>query len=182
MEFLEKDLETIIWEASDNDLEDAGLDFYGKRFRQLRIGNYGIADLVTVKRESIYSESEYIKNGKHKIIDSYLVITVYELKKDKIGVGAFLQAIGYVKGIQSYLNKRNFENFILRIKLVGSDIDNSGNFCFLTDLINNTSKPCDEPMYSNGYIEDVSFYTYHITLKGLKFKCHFGYTLTNEGF
>ena len=38
MEFLEKDLEQIIWEASDNDLEDAGLDFYGKRFRQLRIG------------------------------------------------------------------------------------------------------------------------------------------------
>lgn len=31
-------------------------------------------------------------------------------------------------------------------------------------------------------IEAVSFYTYHITLNGLKFKCRFGYKLTNEGF
>lgn len=181
MEFLEKDLETIIWEASDNDLEDAGLDFYGKRFRQLRIGNYGIADLVTVRRECIYSESEYIRSGKHKIIDSYLVITVYELKKDKIGVGAFLQAVGYVKGIQSYLKKRNFENFIFRVKLVGSDIDKSGSFCYLPDLIN-VNIPCDEPVYIKGFIEDISFYTYHITLNGLKFNSHYGYNLINEGF
>ena len=181
MEFLEKDLEQIIWEASDNDLENAGLEFSGKRFRQLRIGNYGIADLITVKRECIYSESEYIKSGKCKIIDSYLVITVYELKKDKIGVSAFLQAIGYAKGIQSYLYKRGFDNFIFRIKLVGSDVDKSGSVCYLPDLIN-INRPCDEPMYQKCFIEDIAFYTYHITLNGLKFKSHFGYNLINEGF
>lgn len=181
MEFLEKDLENIIWEANDEQLENAGLEFNGKRFRQLRIGNYGVADLVTVRKENIYSEYEYIKNGNTKIIDSYLVITVYELKKDKIGIGAFLQAIGYIRGIQSYLQKRNFEKFVFRLNLIGSEVDDSGNFCYLSDLIH-ISQPCDEPMWSNGYIEDVSFYTYHITLNGLKFKSHIGYKLTNEGF
>ena len=40
MDFLEKDLEDIIYNASNEQLDKRGLRVRGKRFRQLRIGNY----------------------------------------------------------------------------------------------------------------------------------------------
>ena len=117
MEFLEKDLEEIIFEADRNDLIERGLNIRGKLFRQLKIGNYGIADLVEVSR--------FRKDGWHEgsQIEPRLFITVYELKKDKIGISAFLQALGYLKGIRQYLRVRkpNIE-FILHIVLIGREM------------------------------------------------------------
>ena len=50
MRFLEKDLEQIIHESGMDQLNERGLPIDGKMFRQMRIGNYGIADLITVTR------------------------------------------------------------------------------------------------------------------------------------
>ena len=179
MKFLEKDLELIIWEANDEQLENAGLEFRGKRFRQLKIGNYGVADLVTAHREWIYAN--YLINGIPGISDNYLVITIYELKKDKVGIGAFLQAIGYAKGISSYFRKRDFENFVIRIVLIGSDIDMSGNFCYLPNLLG-IPQIYYEQSPQKEHIDGIDFYSYKITLDGLKFKNESGCCLKNEGF
>lgn len=78
MQFLEKDLENIIWETNNKKLQEKGLLIEGKKFRQLRIGNYGICDILTVQRENYY------------LGFSYLNITIYELKKEKAGILAFL--------------------------------------------------------------------------------------------
>ena len=52
-------------------------------------------DLITV-------DKQYCSlNGTRWI--PYLNITVFELKKDKVGISAFFQAIRYCKGIKSYL-------------------------------------------------------------------------------
>ena len=55
MKFLEKDLEEIIFETSNKELNERGLFVYGKKYRQLRIGNYGVADLVVVDRTPNYA-------------------------------------------------------------------------------------------------------------------------------
>jgi len=52
MKFLEKDLEEIIFNADMKDLPEKGLHFTGVIKRQLRIGNYGVADLVTFTKGS----------------------------------------------------------------------------------------------------------------------------------
>lgn len=166
MNFLEKDLEQIIYEASDFDLERAGLALYGKRFRQLRIGNYGIADLITVSKE--FSDSPF---------NNFLKITVYELKKDKISVSALLQAIQYCKGICDYFDKRKPNIIItLDIILIGKEIDLSGSFVYLTDLFQTDSYIIDRKVTS------VKFYRYEYKINGLSFIKKSGYSLTNKGF
>ena len=45
MTFLEKDLEQIIFETPKEKLQEKGLVIKGKLLRQIKIGNYGIADL-----------------------------------------------------------------------------------------------------------------------------------------
>lgn len=118
MEFLEKDLEQIIWETDDRILFERGLQISGKRKRQLRIGNYGIADLVTFWRD------EY-----------EICFEVFELKKDDLNMQTLLQAYKYVKGISTYLQLRGFKHRFY-VTLVGRRIDTISSFCFLPDLIN----------------------------------------------
>ena len=81
MKFLEKDLENIIWESDNEKLREKGLEIYGKKFRQIRIGNYGVADLITVDRR------------KDCFDGNFLDITVYELKKEKAGISACRTAV-----------------------------------------------------------------------------------------
>ena len=159
MKFLEKDLEEIIFEASKQDFSELfnrGL-YLGKFIkRQLKIGNYGIADLVSF-------EKEYKVAGNNKLVP-YLEITVIELKKDKIGISAFLQAVGYVKGIERYFEKHHPKIIIkTNIILIGKTIDDSGNFCYIADILNN-----------------VTCYTYSYDIDGLKFKSESGYKLILE--
>ena len=85
MNFLEQNLEQIIFESDRNDLKDCGLAISGKLLRQKRIGNYGIADIISVEK---------INNLGFPI----LKITVYELKRDIINNDSFLQALSYLKG------------------------------------------------------------------------------------
>lgn len=163
MTFLEKDLEDIIWEADNEVLIQKGLDIKGKKYRQLRIGNYGISDLITVRKKYLHG------------LFPYLEITVFELKKEKVGISAFLQSLKYCKGIQTYLTeKRPNIEFSLKIVLASKEVDTDGNFIFLTDLIQNEN--------TLGNISDINFYSFKYEIDGIKFKKEYGYDLVNKGF
>lgn len=150
-----------------------GLNIYGKLFRQLRIGNYGIADIVEVCRYSPKFVND--ENGNRVIVQSgSLFITVYELKKEKIGVSSFLQAIRYAKGIQRYLYGRDFYDFSISICLIGKTIDISSSYIYLSDMIFGDG--------SEGAYDFLENYTYSYDLDGLKFKQESGYKLIDEGF
>jgi len=163
MEFLEKHLEDIIWEAGNEKLKERGLPIEGKKLRQLRIGNYGVADIVTVKKR--YFEGSNIP---------YLDITVYELKKDKIGIGAFLQAVNYVQGIKTYLDEYRGVQAVFNIVLCGREVDDSGGFIYLTDLIDSYEMV--------GSINNLMYYTYNYSIDGIVFKNKKFYNLVNHGF
>lgn len=168
MDFLEKDLEEILKTTPKEKLVDAGLGFLrftNKIFTQVRIGNYGVADMIA-----------YGRTG------NCISLDIVELKKDKIGISAFLQATRYVRGIQRFLEKRGYENIAegmsnhnlksyphitMNIVLIGRSLDTEGSFCYLTDTM----------MYGQVY-----FYTYEYSFEGLKFNKKDNYQLTNEGF
>lgn len=153
MKFLEKNLEQIILESDRDILHDRGLHIYGEIKRQLRIGNYGTADLVTFLRIPAF--------------DGWgLRITVYELKQDVVGLKAMLQAYRYCNGIQDYLRcVRGFEmNLSFKVVLIGRRVD-TNDFCHLT-----------------GFIDDFDVMTYNYEISGINFKHHRGYSLINNGF
>lgn len=154
MKFLEKDLETIIYETDNVLLQDRGLDVFGKKLRQLRIGNYGIADLVTYYREN---------DG--PFINPELVVAIYELKQNNVGIETLIQSIGYYKGIRSYL-KRKYPNlnYTINIVLVGKTFSD-GNFIYLPDIF-----------------DKIRVYTYDYEIDGLRFTERGGYKLVEEGF
>lgn len=166
MKFLEKDLEDIIWEASNEKLQERGLDISGKKFRQLRIGNYGVADLVTI--DKMYYPGDFCH--------PFLNITVYELKKDKAGISAFLQAVRYCNGIKSYLEQcRPNIDFRLKIVLCSREIDTSSDYIFISNLISS----CE---YSFGFINGLYNYSFDYDIDGIRFKKEGGVYLYVEGF
>ena len=101
MQFLEKDLETLIFYTDNELLKQRGLGIHGRKKRQLRIGNYGVADLVTYY--TFYDE---------------LIITVYELKQNEINSDTFLQVLRYAKGIEHYIKTIRGKEFQLTINMV----------------------------------------------------------------
>ena len=120
----------------------------------------------------IFYEKRYTPNR-----EPFYKIYLCELKKEKIGISAFLQSLRYVKGIISYLGKFSTILFQIEIVLIGKSIDDTGSFIFIPDLINNY----DEFNISNG-LTDVSFYTFDYGFDGIHFKSHFDYDLTEKGF
>lgn len=162
MNFLEKDLEEIVWESNNKKLRERGLLIDGIKKRQLRIGNYGISDIVTFER--IYEGFG----------EQYLLINVFELKKEKAGMSAFLQAIRYCKGIETYLNEYK-PNIICKfeITLCAKEIDKSSDFIFLTDFIESENY---------GSLCSLSLYSFKYDIDGIKFKRESGYNLIDKGF
>lgn len=150
MDFLEKDLEDIIWEAQSTregrkKLKSRGLDIRGKVFRQFNLGEYGIPDLVSV----YYS-------------DRRAIITIYELKKDQINTNTLLQASRYYNAINR-LASNMLDDWRIKVCLIGRNVELNGNFTFLADMI-----PC------------VSMYTYEINIDGLFFTMQYGYYLSES--
>lgn len=169
MEFLEKDLESIIWESCRFKLSERGLNISGLAKRQLRVGNFGILDLVTFERKKYP-----YWDGSDR---SYIEITVYELKKGMIGIPAFMQAVRYCKGIKTYLRKNKPEMpFKFKIVLIGKEIDLNNDFIYLEDLV------CDYSLYPHRNISSVEFYTYSYGVDGLEFNIKSDYNLSNTGF
>lgn len=167
MKFLEKDLEQIIWDADKEVLSERGLHLDGKLKRQLKIGNYGIADLIHFKRPISYYDKKTMR--RYNIENG--LIEVIELKNEKISVSAFMQAVKYLKGIKNYLEKRNFNDcqYCYKITLIGRDLDMDSSLCYLPDVI------CNEEI-------SVNIITYDYNVNGIEFKNRFGYELVNEGF
>lgn len=171
MDFLECDLEEIIMNTDSVTLSKKGLSIDGKRKQQLNIGNYGRADIVTFSKEyeSDYADSVLDKNMNEWVLLHYIgriTITIYELKKDKISMSSFLQAVRYAKGINDYLIKRNVGfTWDFNIVLIGKDISLDSDFVYLPDLFYR-----------------VKYYKYCIDINGLSFKEICNYSLTNKGF
>jgi len=168
MDFLEKNLEDIIYAAMQSKeglqmLYQRGLSVfeYGintKTIRQLNVGNYGTADIVTVERFSAEQNRR-----------AYLNITVYELKKKTINLGVLLQVYRYCKGIKQYLSKRYFvEEVNFKICLIGSEIDTHTDWVYMFDF----------------ELPEINVYKYNYQIDGIKFSLEelSNYALTNEGF
>lgn len=170
MKFLEKDLEEIIYTGNRRLLSEKGLDINGNLLRQVRIGNYGIADLVSHERPSYTPILNRTLKG---------CITVYELKQDRIGISTFLQALGYLKGIKRYLHRRGMENnYNYKIVLVGKTMDLNSTYAYLEDFfqIDFQGDIDDIPQF------EIENYTYEYDINGISFKQMFGYKLQEEGF
>lgn len=125
MEFIERDLEEIIYFAYKNEesrdmIIDRGLDIHGEMLRQLDLGGYGKADLVTMSFED--------PDG------CFLLVNVIELKKDLIDHKALSQACRYVKGLKRYFEKNSkFDKLSVsyKITLIGKSISHSDDFVYL---------------------------------------------------
>lgn len=162
MKFLEKELEEIIFNSSSEELFKRGIHLDGKCYRQLKIGNYGVADLV------------YARKYAHDIGEPYLHINVCELKKDKAGISAFLQALKYVKGIMCYLDIRGID-YRFSITLIAPEIDTSSDYIYLTDLIDNDHSETVKLL-------SVDNYSVKYDINGMYFKKEYDYFLTENGF
>lgn len=171
MKFLEKDLEEIIYEQLQS---DEGCDLLVKRgfypgypdkiMRQLRIGAYGVADIVTYRKADFRP---------HRI-------EVIELKKDKISLSAFMQGIRYCKGIQRFFAKKGYA-LNIELTLIGSELDLNSDLCFLPDLINSKNLSVPEESFKPNQF-DLNLYTYSYGMEGLSFENHENYSITQEGF
>lgn len=148
MEFLEKDLEDIIWDAAKGEkgrdlLSDRGLEISGKLMRQVKLDAYGTADLISISIDGprLYRQVEVI---------------VYELKKDLIDISALMQACRYATGIERFFDKnisnRRFSAEI-KIRLIGKRIELNGDFVLLYNMI---SSFCEIYTYSYG-IDGIHF-------------------------
>jgi len=119
MTFLESDLESIIINTDNLNLCDRGLRISGKKKRQVKIGNYGIADVITFDRFENHAE-----------------VTIYELKRDHIDVSALLQCVRYAKGVSLYLRSREF-SFSIKLVLIGKTVDLNSDFVYFADIFEN---------------------------------------------
>lgn len=164
MNFLEKNLEQIIYETDNTFLNNRGLEISGRKLRQVRIGNYGIADIVTFERKSeLISSWDDVYE-----IANQITISIYELKKDLIDMNTLSQACRYKTGINEYINKYKYfkpHNIQYNIYLVGSSIQLNGEFVYVCESI-----------------ENCKMYTYNYDIDGISFEMQTGYHLSNPGF
>jgi len=119
MDFLERDLEDIIFEVDNEKLRERGLLIVGKKIRQPNLTPYGIADIISYRRD----------NGS-------LLIQITELKRKEINADTLLQALGYARAVQRYLRFRRF-GFPVRfhITLIGRKVEKGTNFCYISDIL-----------------------------------------------
>jgi hypothetical protein len=176
MNFLERDLEDIIFNTENDLLRDRGLEIHGKKKRQVQLGNYGISDLITVERDytNQYDIDEYLSKEKNSNIfynykEFYLKFTIYELKQNCIDNNAFLQAIKYVRGLSSYLQSHRNIEYKINIVLIGKQISLNDNVSYLPNIF----------LYDDC---SVKIYTYIYNYDGISFNEINDYKLTNEGF
>lgn len=141
--FLEKDLETIIWENFVR-CEGKGLNIdqaffqHGMRYRQLNLAPYGIADLIYVR----YSASQ----------KSWHILVV-ELKRGKIDLAAYQQAKRYQTALHVLLRKSREATgqesvpLVFSTILIGSEVETNGDFVY----VYNYDFGCRAFTYSYGF-------------------------------
>lgn len=164
MKILERQLEDIVFESDSDILNGRGLGVHEKRIRQLRVGNYGICDMVAYQKQS------------HPFLKNILSIQVIELKQHDISLATFNQALKYVKGITRYLDKYKPDlRYTISIVLIGRKLYNDDSLMYLPELF----EKHDDTLFG---INGIYLYTYNYSIEGIEFKHHHGYCLTNEGF
>lgn len=156
MDFYESDLEDILWSCLKSKrgievLNERGLEIGHVNpsllFRQLRIGKYGIADIVTVKRKL-----HKLDSGEHIPL---VTVTVFELKKEKINLNSLVQIFRYIKGIERYLQIRGTGSCSVKIKgvLIGKTMNLNGEWLLMSQYLGQL----------------VEFYSYDYTIHGMEF-------------
>jgi hypothetical protein len=172
MDFLEKNLEDIIFETDNDLLMDRGLYIDGRKKRQVNIGGYGIADIVAIERFTDCIDGERV--------EKFIKINVLELKKDNVDVGTFLQALKYCKGIKSYIEQRRLfssHQILFEITVIGKKVDLSSSFIYLSDFLSGGDNAyCLHEYFS------FDVYSYSYGFDGIIFTRVHGYSLINEGF
>ena len=98
MEILEKDIEDVVWYLANNNREklyEIGFpELYSHTLRQVRLGEYGVADIIAWELISQNLGNNPFREASVQII---------ELKKDKIGPYALMQAHRYETAIREIL-------------------------------------------------------------------------------
>jgi hypothetical protein len=128
MNILEKEIEEIIYTVLLNygseEFLERGLPISGIPLRQVNLGTYGIADMITV----------YI-NGAFK--RRVLHVHIYELKRGVIGIGTLLQASRYYIGVHHFIESKGinkyFDTVLIDTSIIGSSVDLSNDFVFACD-------------------------------------------------
>jgi hypothetical protein len=167
MDFYESDLEDIIHgclKTRDGvySLAEKGLDvdLPIATHRQLKIGAYGVSDIVTISKNN---EEDFTGN-----LYPYVDVTIYELKRGVLNLDSLIQLFGYIKGVNHYCKERGFDSSKYNIKgvLVGRTL-NTESWVYLMDYIDCT----------------VDVYTYDYTIDGMRFNLEtFGYKLSDPKF
>jgi hypothetical protein len=175
MKLQKKDLEKIINESGRDALRQRELFYEGKLYNQFKIGNYGIADFIALRRPRYNELLKSIDGGREKC-----TIKIIVLKNEMISISAFLQGMRLLRGVQRYLDKRDKEHmYDLSLTIIGSDIDRNSDIMFLPDIITNFN---DIPTISHRSNIDLQFLTYDFNIDGIWFNHQYGYALKNEGF
>lgn len=166
MDFLEKDLEGIIYENYFA-LGSKGLELFdqfhdsSRLYRQVNLGRYGIADLIYVEvTENIVGVAP--DDSLKRTINVYVI----ECKLNLIDVNAYMQAKRYVTGLKEVaddsLTRNTDVNFFT--VLIGSKIQENGDFVFAL----NDDHRC-------------TAYTYSYGIDGIEFESHRGWTIRDSG-
>lgn len=148
----------MIWEAAKSEegrefLRERGLSIRGTLFRQVGLGDYGIADLIAV---SLSEPLEYkTKAGKYRLC----IVDLYELKCHKIGLDTLGQILRYREGIEYFINelfyfKKPIE-IVYTVNMIGYEIIQAGDFLSIARSI----------------YEDINLYQYRMDFKGIHFSC-----------
>lgn len=168
MKFLERDLEEIIMKSENHKLRDKGLEIIGEKRNQVRIGNYGIADIVTFDKGYFYKSKQGI------IEEQKPTVTVYELKKDNVSLSSFAQVCNYMKGVRDYFNhtNRDLDEYKWKIVLIGKTVDKNSSLVYLPDLFTYTEEGCVQ----------LDIYEYEYDIDGILFNQIYDYSLAKKGF
>jgi len=155
----EKQLEQIIYDTPMDILWDKGFEHPStKLYRQVPLGNYGIADLIGA---SLTMDLDPDRYGK-KVLE----INIYELKQHQVNMATLLQAVRYAKGVERYIygfRKKKISakcNIILIGKSIAMD-----EFAYMPEAFNN-----------------LFIYTYTMDVNGFQFSQQRKYKLIDEGF
>ena len=145
MNFLEKNLEDIIWESPEQ-CYARGLRIpagNGIKLRQLNLAPYGIADLV------------YISIDKGPAVR----ITVIECKKDVVDIATYGQACRYQTALSEYAHKyfRNYDSVEFERILIGKRVDKR------QDFLHVLSADYDTSVYTYSYKHDGIYFELFFT-------------------
>lgn len=108
MDFLEKDLEDIIWNAAQTnvgreELKRRGLEIHGKMYRQVNLGGYGRCDLLAISID-----------GKN------VCVHIYELKKGELSTSTLAQVLKYKRAVLDVLlGKLHNHQISIKCTIVG---------------------------------------------------------------